>query len=260
MSKLLFLGTGAADWNMKTDVNLDGFRGLTSILLDDHIMIDISCGAYLYADRTGKKDILKKVDTVFITHSHIDHYDKNQLERLCKENEHNITVYADKELESLMPDCGNLIFNKMDALINESVNIDGYKVTALRSNHATPNPYEQTRHYYFEGDKNFLFGFDGGWLVTATWDFLLKHPIDLYIIDSTCGEKHALDFRNFSHNNADMIDIIVQTCKANGVMNENSKVILTHLAKTLHPSHNEIVSINKNKGYIVAYDGMEYKL
>ncbi len=258
MSKLLFLGTGAADWNMKEDIGVDGFRGLTSILLDDHILIDISCGAYLYADRIGNSNLLKNVDTVFITHSHIDHYDKDELKRLCDENNHIITVYGDKELVNIMPCCNNLRFSPLDARKNESVNIVDYKVTALKSNHATPNPEEQTRHYYFEGEKNFLFGFDGGWLITDTWDFLLKHPIDLYIIDSTSGENHTLDFRNFSHNNAEMIDFIIHTCKANGVMNKESKVILTHLAKTLHPHHDEIVAINKTKGYLVAYDGMEY--
>jgi hypothetical protein len=35
-------------------------------------------------------------------------------------------------------------------------------------------------------------------------------------------------------------------------------VILHHLARTLHPTHEEVCEKEGKKGYIVSYDGMKY--
>jgi len=83
MTKLLFLGTGAADWNMKTDIDNPDFRGLSGILIDGHIMIDCGPGAFLYKDRNNIPDLFDNVDSVFITHSHEDHMEERTIRALC---------------------------------------------------------------------------------------------------------------------------------------------------------------------------------
>jgi hypothetical protein len=41
---------------------------------------------------------------------------------------------------------------------------------------------------------------------------------------------------------------------------EETKIILSHLARTLHKSHSETEELVKNDGYIVAFDGMEMEI
>lgn len=260
MSKLLFLGTGAADWNEKTDWERADFRGFTSLLLDETILIDISSGCFSFVDRFGKPDLLKQVDTVFITHSHGDHFQSSCLKRLCTENRDRvITLYGDSSLEALLPDCDNLRFVPLDGRFQTECTCHGYHVTALRANHCTERRQEQALHYYFKGEKSLFIGFDGGWLMADTWEFLLKHPIDVYVMDSTCGDGCRNNFRNFSHNNPLMRDLIRDTCVENGVLNEHSVILQTHVAKTLNPPHKELAEQSAQKGYLTAYDGMEYR-
>jgi len=255
MTKLLFLGTGAADWNMKTDIDNPDFRGLSGILIDGHIMIDCGPGAFLYKDRNNIPDLFDNVDSVFITHSHEDHFGTEYVERLCNESKCNITLYGDKTLKQFLPSSPGLTFVPFDPCECQTVKCGGYEVTALKSNHETAIPQEQTLHYYFKGEKNLFIGFDGAWLIASTWSFLQKNPVDVYVIDATCGLDHRLDFRNFSHNNMHMIDFMHETFLANNVMTKDSLMILTHLAKTLHPSAADTAAIAKERGYKMAYDG-----
>lgn len=261
MTRFLFLGTGAADYDMARDINTDGFRALSGMLIDGHIMIDCGVGAFVYEDRFGKSGIFSDVDTVFMTHSHADHFDPKCVSRLCKESKKHITLYGDKIFDKLLPKEENLTFVPLDARYHESVGCGSYTVTALRSNHATELPEEQTHHYLFEGEKNFFIGFDGGWLIADTWEFLRTKHIDVYVADATCGDSHecTYNFRNYSHNNRLMIDMIYDTAVNCKVMDENSRLIMTHLARTLHPTHKEVEESVKDKGYIVAYDGFTYE-
>lgn len=259
-TELLFLGTGAADWDYKRDGALEGFRALSGILIDGHIMIDCGPGAFVYEDRFALSGIYNDVDTVFMTHSHDDHFDAQSVSRLCRESEKNITLYGDAVFKDLLPDEKNLTFVPMDARHNDSCTVAGYKVTCLKANHSTPYREEQPLHYLFEGEKNLFIGFDGGWLIADTWSFLMRKHIDVYITDATCGDSFecTYNFRNFSHNNSVMIDFIFKTMLENKIADENTKIILHHLARTLHPSHNEICEKVKDKGYIVAYDSMKF--
>ena len=77
-------------------------------------------------------------------------------------------------------------------------------------------------------------------------------------MDATGGENETYDFRNFSHNNAVMRDFLRETCRVWNVLHPDSTVILTHIARTLNPDHATLSARNAEKGYVTAYDGMEY--
>lgn len=72
MSKILFLGTGADDWDIK---NREGFfRRNSAALLNSNLMID--CGRHIFdfAECEGQKGLYDNVSDIIITHSHGDHF------------------------------------------------------------------------------------------------------------------------------------------------------------------------------------------
>ena len=72
--RVRFLGTGAADWKGPDDRG--EYRRLSSVLLDDRILIDFT---------PGDMDMLPagcKPECIFYTHSHADHYNPEALLKL----------------------------------------------------------------------------------------------------------------------------------------------------------------------------------
>ncbi len=258
MSTLTFLGTGSAEWNMKTDMYSDEFRAFTSVMLDNNILVDCSAGTILYQERFGKYDMFSGVDTIFITHSHIDHFSPAAIKIVAQSSKKEITVYAHESLKKYLSDIKNITFCKIKP--EQQISVHGYEVTVLCANHNAALPKEIPYHYYFKNQKSrIFFGFDGGWLTSDTWSFLRDNSVTTYIIDATHGDDYMYNFRNFYHNTNCMIDLMWETFKQNGVVDKKSKLILTHISKTMQPKHSELQRSVKSKSYTVAYDGMQIK-
>ncbi len=82
--KILFLGTGAADWPQKDEADMkEGERRYSSILIDGKILLDVAPQSYAFAKRLGVD--CTKITDCFISHTHGDHYDKEALLSFAKE-------------------------------------------------------------------------------------------------------------------------------------------------------------------------------
>ena len=57
-----------------------------------------------------------------------------------------------------------------------------------------------------------------------------------------------------------MIRLMEASFKTENVIAQDGKLVLSHLARTLHKPHEETVELLKSDGYIVAYDGMELEV
>ena len=92
--KLLFLGTGAADWDIKSPERQEGFRRYTSTLVDGSLLIDPG-PCVLEALQTFGAD-RSKIKYIINTHSHSDHYNKETVESLEKDGaEHFVNSNGD---------------------------------------------------------------------------------------------------------------------------------------------------------------------
>ena len=58
------------------------------------------------------------------------------------------------------------------------------------------------------------------------------------------------------HNSIPMIRIMLPSLRTVGMIDGHTKIILSHLAPSLHKSHEETVKIADAFGATVAYDGM----
>lgn len=79
------------------------------------------------------------------------------------------------------------------------------------------------------------------------------------VLDATCGD-YAGDYRMGEHNSIPMIRLMLPSLKTWGVINEQTKVYLSHLAPKLHLPHEETVALVAKDGLLVAYDGLELEL
>lgn len=258
--KILFLGTGAADWKNKPECEIENDeRRWSTVIIDRYILVDVSPQSYDFAKKIGV-DVSKIID-LFITHTHLDHYCKDTLMMFRKDTDVKINIYChSKAVEKLgLSDEEMGKFNIFPLENKDSFEFgNGYKVTALSANHIVAGSEETALHYVFEKNDNSLFyGCDGGWFTASTWEYIRKLSFDKIVLDATVGDKDG-DFRLGTHNSIPMLRLIVAAMKENNMLNENCTIIASHLARTLHTSREETERIFKEFGMLVAYDGVEF--
>lgn len=222
--KLLFLGTGAADWDIKSPERQEGFRRYTSTLVDGCLLIDPG-PCVSEALRTFGAD-RSKIKYIINTHSHSDHYNKETVESLEKEGAEFITFQA-----------------------GEVKNVGKYKISAFTANHGT---CKGAVHFIIDdGDKKLFYGLDSAWLLYEEVQAIIENHINLAILDATIGDVPG-DYRIFEHNNLNMVREIKLTLN-----NSVDKFIISHMARTLHTDHKTLSDLMAKDGIDVAYDGLE---
>ncbi len=259
--KLLFLGTGAADWRVSDYVKGNFFRRFSCALVNDDLMIDAGPDFFNYAELNECPNLYNNVKNIIITHSHPDHICPSALLGLSKKA--NFTVWGDVAIKTLLEnslgdEAKNITFKELP-LYNYVV-IGRYNVKALPSNHLTKNLDEKTRVYLVENKGRTLFyGCDCSWLPTRTWNVLRDTKVDTMIFELTCGLIARDDWRIFEHNTIDMLELMLKSFKKNNYF-FNTKIYTSHHAKTLHGSHEELKEYLSKYNVTPAYDGLEIEI
>ena len=261
--KLTFLGTGAADWTEKDFVDGHEYRRWSSALIDGSLLIDPGPHIYHFAEKNGASDMFGGIKSVIVTHSHKDHFSSETLKALSCEA--GFRLYGDaaclrilkRELaEDELAKIGFTDVAPFDSFTTD----DGYIITVLPSNHGTSDPLEKTHHYIIEKDgKRLFYGPDGAWLFYPAWQKMRGKHFDAMILEATVGYIPG-DDRIFSHNSLPMLEIMLQTFRAQGCLDETSKVYCSHMAKTLHPAHKVLERELVPLGITPAYDGLSIKI
>ena len=223
--KITFLGTGAADWKFHKHKDMEGFRRNSSILIDDCLLVDPGPDVPNALLVFGKN--ADRIEYVINTHKHFDHYSEDTLRALPQA--HFFAMYA-----------------------GQTQTVGKYTVTALRANHST---CEDAVHFIIsDGEKTLFYGLDGAWLMYDEVCALQKCGADLAVFDATIGDVPG-DYRIFEHNNLNMV-IEMKTTLEKYV----KRFFISHMARTLHTSHGELVERMKPHGIEVAFDGCEVEI
>lgn len=263
--ELLFLGTGAANWPAKQYPPLSKklargeWRGMSSILVNGQILID--CGPTVL-------DVMKRYDVnpagitdILLTHTHSDHLHEHSILAIANARDADLgplKFWGHREALKKVPDSDRI--EKRPVGIGQSFNIDGLGITGLEANHQVAGSQEQCMIYLIEGaTRTVLYATDGAWLLTNTWSALREKRLDAIIWDATCGEGEG-DPRIFSHNDLNMIRHMNASLLTGKVLKPDAKIILTHLARKLHPPHEELEKRLLPEGLTPAYDGMSVVL
>ena len=223
--RITFLGTGAADWHLKEHKHFDGFRRNASALIDGVLLIDPGPGVpdALETFCISADDIRYVINT----HPHGDHINEQTLAMLKGATLYNIAA-------------------------GDELKIGKYTVSALSANHATA---ERAVHFIIsDGERRLFYGLDGSWLTYSEVAAIKKSGVDLAVLDATVGDVPG-DYRIFEHNNLNMVCEIKATLEA-----YIKRFFISHMARTLHTSHDKLCERMKGVGIEVAYDGLEVEI
>ena len=247
--EILFMGTGAADWDIKKRADGEFFRRCTSVMINDDLLIDFNDDTLDYIERHGAD--MKNIKNVLITHTHEDHYSRGAINRFFEKN---TTVWFDKGAEARI---GDIKAEKKIMPLYKEVKIGNHTVIAVGANHLVSDSAEQPLHYIIsDGEKCIFWGCDGAWIICRSWHEIRKYKYDLVVFDRTLSDKKG-DYRIFEHNNLNMIAEMNETFRSLELMKPNSKTMISHMSKYSQYSHEDLEKILKNHGIVPAYDGMK---
>ncbi len=262
--ELLFLGTGAADWPRKyppleKQLARGQVRGMSSMLVNGQILID--CGPTVLDAMKRYEVNPAGITDILLTHTHFDHFHRDTLLAIAASRDAKLgplRFWAHPEALKQVPNSNRI--EKCPVVIGQTFRIDGFGITGLESNHHVGSLKEKCLIYLIEGGAtSVLYATDGSWLLASTWRYLQKKKLDAVIWDATIGEGMG-DARIFDHNDLTMIRHMNQTLARKKMLKPDAKIILTHMARTLHPSHEQLEKRLLPESLIPAYDGMSVVL
>lgn len=258
---VLFLGTGAADWNGKD--SRGEHRRLSSILVDRKVLFDLT------------PDNLEMIPSgctpkvIFYTHSHGDHYNPSAALKAGVRKvylSHTWYDIAVREFKKAAEELGLDRPEIVPLFIGQPQHVEGLKVTPLPASHATSNAFEQTQIYLIEkNDARVLYATDTAGIpaIAARLAGLDAHdragkPITGLIMEATMGMEHHDDFRIFAHSSVGDVERIAKVLHQTGryVPLSGEPVYLTHMARTLHGAQAEL-DASLPSLLRAAYDGLE---
>ncbi len=260
--ELLFLGTGAADWSPKHKGGAL-YRRLSSALVGDDLLIDPGPCIYDFAEDYGNTDLYRNVKNVILTHSHSDHFNAQTLIRLTKESNHELHFWAQPAAyEKLKAGAGDSdvlpIFHPLTPMSAEV--IGDYDVLPCFANHGDLPEGEIPLNYIVKGGgRSFFYGSDSGWLMYETYKKIKKAKPNAMIFECTTGYAPG-DERIFGHTSIAMIGIMMESIVAQKATADDCKYYATHMARTLHTTHEDTAARLAPFGVTPAYDGLKIEI
>lgn len=251
MSEILFLGTGAADWNIANKT--DDFRRFSSALVNGELLLDCTDHIFDFA-----KDFdfygFASVTDIIITHNHDDHFCRETVLKLAENRK--IRVGCSKEIKEIIGENENIEFVVFSPF--KETTVGKYRVIPILANHdivADGDAYAFHHIIYTPDNKCIFYGLDGAWFLRPSWQEMKKHKFDVMVFDCTVGDRD--DWRIFEHNTIPMIRFMVKEIENVKILSPNAKMIASHIARTLHVSHEDTERTLKEIDVMTAFDGMK---
>jgi len=269
--EVTFLGTAAAEgWpglfceceNCRRAREAGGrnIRTRTSLLVDGIYMVDFPPDNYIHVLRGDL--VLSKVEHIFVTHAHQDHFYPEDIAMRAEPFAHinqrkTLHIYGNRKVGEWL---SGVEVEKAGAQYHPLRPWDEFvagdmKGKALLADHDTKN--QEALLYLLErhGKKLFV-GFDTGWFPEETWRALEGTEIDLAVLDCTNGRLEGrrghMGIKAMVEAKARMEEI--------GALKPSSKVVATHFSHNGGLLYDELVDALSGFGIEVAYDGMRVEV
>lgn len=255
--KLNFLGTCAADFSpLLKDKYLNCFdknaRRSSCLLIEDQYLID--CGPHCLQSMAIEGINPDCISDLFLTHTHADHFNEQNIAYISEKKAAPLRIWCHRDcVLSPIPNT-KIIRMEFGQEYRADNNLIVFSVDANHDENSFP------QHFVFSiFGKKVMYATDGGWVLTRSYNRLKKIGLDVLILDATCGEAVG-EYRIAEHNTLPMIRLLLPSLKKVGIIRDDTKIILTHLAPSLHKPHDVIQKSVDDDKITVAYDGLKFYL
>ncbi len=239
-------------------------RMRSGLIVDESLMIDFCPDVYALSMRFNLH--LSRVTDLFITHSHHDHFDAEDLlmrrAPVFCQNEEKLNLYANEATLARLDEAVKYEHEGYESYLNLTA-LEYFKPYALSSgltviylpaNHA---PAQSAGFYMItDGDKTVVYAHDTGVFPEETMAFLKQQAIDLISLDSCYGKRSNRHGHMGIPENREM----VAELRAAGALKDDAVVIVNHFSHNCGQLHEELEAEVAADGFVVAYDGMTVDL
>lgn len=268
--KILFLGTAASEgWPAvfcKCDAcmrarKLGGknIRTRSSCIIDDIYMVDFPPDTYMHVLNNNLE--LDKVEHLFITHSHEDHYYPQDIQNRKEPYAHlqpgkPLTIYGNSAVKKGFDAANyeedkNNVFTFKEIQPFKQFTATQAAVVPLLAAHM---PHEQCFLYLITiNGKTLLYGHDTGYFPEETFEYLKSAHIDAAIFDCTYGPED----NGCGHMGFPVVLRVKDRLVQQGSADSETKLIISHFSHNGGLLHEELEALASPHGFITAYDGME---
>lgn len=275
--KFEFLGTGAAEGvpamfcdceTCRTARRLgeSEFRTRAQLLIDGELSVDFPPDAYYHSLRFGAD--LSAIKYLLVTHSHMDHFYAHDFilrgYKYASEIAHPLKIYGNSEVKKVYAECTR---RELRAEVAEQIEVTevlpfqpfsfgDYTATALKAQHSKA---EDAFVYLLEkGGKTYLHLTDTGRLPIETLDYLARwakggKTVDLVTFDCTFLFQTAgavSRHMGLGDNQAMQAEF-----SRLGIVDGHTVYVVTHFSHNAAPLKENLKTLQKDYGYLPAYDG-----
>lgn len=244
------LGTGHGECKIKRFSSKD-FRRQGGVIIDETILIDAPKDIFELEADLGFSDLYEKVGAILISHSHPGHFDASVITELSRKRR--IFVFADKEVLKLLPQSERIEPVAVRPFV--PIEIDGYKIIPLPSNHRTENSAEKCLNFIISKDKTLFYALDGALINLDAWKMIKTLKLDAVIMD-TAAELSLPPEAQLYHSDYQMNLKIKSMLIASKLTSPSTRFILSHIPSSRKSGlHETLSALAKDNGLTVAYDG-----
>ena len=276
--KIKFLGTAASEGfpglfcncdycNKARELKGKNIRTRHQSIINDDLVIDFPCDAYLHVIRDGLR--MDKVKAMLITHSHGDHFNPKEFRYATTPYAHNqevdvLNIYSGKGVQDVYIQTNgdynvnnyqdkikfNLIENFKPTLI-----AGGYLVTALPARHQANT---DAKIYIIEKDnKRILYAHDTGLFFDEVFDYIGKNKITFDLITLDCTNVTVEWPDDVAHMGFCQIVKVIKRLTDLGAISDKTIKYVSHFSHNGNALQDYIEGVAKPYGINVAFDGEE---
>ncbi len=251
MINIRFLGTGSLGSVRPKNKLSKEYRRFSTLLIDERIIIDPSEDIFELEESFMLSGLYRGVDSVLITHSHLDHFSISAIEQLASHGE--ISVYATEaicEALSGIPRVNARIIYPFSRFF-----VGKFEIIALPSNHITENPAETALNFLLRAEKTVFYGLDGSFINPSAFEILKEIKLDLCILECALGLSQASPSLVY-HNNLDTVLRTKQVLISAGCADDSTKFVISHIPTAKRKNiHEELTLAIGDEPIRIAYDG-----
>jgi len=233
-------------------------RKRCSYLINDNLLIDIGPDLFTACEQHNVE--LTKVTSILVTHSHLDHFNVQNLtvreQHFHKNTEiPKVNFVAGPSAMTLLSQSGvsdnvmNLL--RVPILPFETIKVPNYHIKSIKATHL-PEIGDAMNYIISDGKNKILLASDTGIYHEEVWKHLANEMIDVVIIEATKG----LFPSNDNHLNVKDINNVIEKLYQIKAIKKTANIYATHFGHQHCPPHSELNKILNEYNMHCVYDGL----